>query len=132
MRQIIAKIMLVWVLSANLTPAVYGASLSTRVTYGRVQLSSYLQVIPNVAADVATTDTWIFQLTISNVTGAAATVTVTDKAATPLDLLKDVSIAANTTYVVAFPEGVRMKNGFTWVSGTASALNASVVAFRVP
>lgn len=126
----ILHVILAWALFLNLTPIAFSDSGTTRSTFSRNhQLASEEQVVPSSATDVATTDTWIFQITITNVTASAATITMTDKATVPLDFLKTVSIAANTTYVIVFPEGKKFKNGLTWVSGTASALNASLVGW---
>ena len=132
MRKLFASILLAWALLVSLTPLSLADSLTTRNTYGRSQLASDLQVVPDSTTSLSTTDTWVFQLTITNVTGSAATFTMSNRATSALDLFKTVSIAANTTYIVSFPEGVKMKNGISWSAGTTSALNASVIAFKVP
>lgn len=130
MKKIICVFLLGLISFSELAPPLYAASRSTLNTFSRRQLSQALQVVPNSATDLTTSDTWIFQLTITNVTGTAATITLTDKNTSPLDLMKTISIPANTIVVIAWPEGQLMKGGINWVSGTASALNASLVAFQ--
>lgn len=72
--------------------------------------------VPAVAADVTTTDTVIYQISITNTTAGALTLTIKDKAGTPSELFEAVSIAANTTYVAAFPFGEHMVGGVNWVA----------------
>lgn len=104
------------------------ASYSTKFGAGQKQTSGALQVLPNTATTVIGVDCWIYQLMFNNKTGGAVTVTVTDIAGTPLDLLTTVSIAANTAYVIAFPEGQFMSGGFKWSASAATSINGSVNA----
>lgn len=112
-------------------PVAMGASNSTKFNVGNINMSQALQLVPNATTSVNTTDTWIFQITVANTTGSAVTFTVQDRAGTPKSLLSAVSIAANTTYVLAFPEGVLMDDGFTWSASSSNALHASVNARRI-
>lgn len=114
-----------------LIPIIEGASNSTRFTPpGRTQLSMSLQVVPDSTTDLSTTDTDIYQLTVTNTTGSACTLTITDKQASVKSLLDAVSIAAHTTYVIAWPEGAFMDDGVSWSAGTASCLHASIKAMK--
>ena len=108
------------------------ASNSTKVTFGRTLLSTDLQTVPDSSTALSASDTWIFQIVVTNTTGTAATFTMTDRASSPKTLLPAVSIAANTTYIIPFPEGQKMKGGILWLTGTTSALTASIVAFKIP
>ena len=118
-------------LLALLAPVIEGASNSTKFTApGTRQLSRAIQVIPNSDTDVSTTDTEIYQITVVNTTAGACTFTVKDKQATARFLIDEASIAANTTYVIAWPEGAYMEDGFSWSSGTASCLQAGIKAIR--
>ena len=110
----------------------WGASGSSKFTNGgTVALSEDLQDIPNSSTDLATKDTWVFQLTIVNPTASGVTLAIADKATSPKTLMS-VTIAANTTYVIAFPEGQKMKGGLSWQAGSASALVGSIKAKRLP
>lgn len=129
-RKLGAILVLILVLLTASYPVI-GASGSSKFTTGTIALSADIQVVPSVATDLTSTDTYVYQLMITNITGSAATITILDKAATPRYLLPKTSIAANTTYVIAFPEGQKMKGGITWSTGTASALQASWRAFRI-
>ncbi len=105
------------------------ASRSTIRTTGQKELSSALQVLTNSATAFISKDCVIFQLVFNNKTGGAVTVTVTDQAGTPLDLLTTVSLPANSLTVVAFPEGQYMPGGFKWSASAGTSINASVVGF---
>lgn len=108
-----------------------GASNSTKFTPpGTRVLSRAIQVIPNSDTDVSTTDTAIYQISVTNVTGGACTLTVKDKQATARYLINAASIAAATTYVLSWPEGAFMSSGFSWSSDTSSCLQVTVNALR--
>lgn len=112
-------------------PLLEAASNSTKFSApGTRQLSRAIQVVPNSDTDVTTTDTEIYQISVTNVTGGACTLTVKDKQATPRYLMYQVSIAAAYTYVIPWPEGAWMENGFSWSSNTSSCLEASIKALR--
>jgi len=84
------------------------------------------EITTNAAADLTTTDSVIYQIVVSNKTGGAVTFTVLDKASSPKSLLTATSIGANTTYVIAFPEGVWMTGGIRWVASAAASLDCEV------
>lgn len=110
---------------------VWGASGSSKFTNGgTVALNEDLQVVPDTTTDLTTKDTWIFQLTIVNTTAGGVTFIMADKATSPKTLMS-VTLAANTTYVIAFPEGQKMKGGITWWTNTTNAVNASIKAKRL-
>lgn len=109
---------------------VSASSMTTRRTYGTRALSDGLSRMPTVAADLSTKDTVIFQIVLCNTTAGAITTTIKDKQSTARFILNAASIAGNTTYVIAFPEGVRMKSGVNWVA-SGDGLDAEVVAWRV-
>ena len=112
-------------------PFVEAASNSTKFAPpGTRQLSRLIQVVPNSDTDVSTTDTAIYQVTVTNVTGGACTFTIKDKQATARYLVNAASIAAATTYILAWPEGAFMSSGFSWSSDTSSCLQAGVSAIR--
>ena len=118
-------------LLAIVAPFLVAASNSTKFTApGTRQLSRLIQVVPNSDTDVSTTDTEIYQLSVTNVTGGACTLTVKDKQATARYLINAASIAAATTYVIVWPEGAWMEDGFSWSSNTSSCLQANVKALR--
>lgn len=84
--------------------------------------------VPAVAADVVAKDSIIYQITVCNTTAGAITVTIKDKDATASEILKDTSIAANTTYVIAFPFGEPMVGGINWVA-SGVGLKASIYGY---
>ena len=90
------------------------------------EISPGLSTIPNVAADLTTEDSYVFQIVLVNKTAGAVTVTITDKASPAKTLIPTVSIAANTSYVIAYPEGVKMTGGINWVASAASSIDAEI------
>lgn len=79
-------------------------------------------VVPTEAVDVVATDVYVEEITLSNTSGSAATVTIKDKQGTPRSILEAVSIAANTTYVITFPKGRYMPGGVNWVASAGSVV----------
>ena len=128
MLKTLAIVLLTIVLVIGVINPLIGASGSTRFNYGTTTPTDTIQVVPNTPTSLASTDTYIFQITATNVTGATATFTVTD--GTGKYLCSAIAIPANTTYVMAFPEGVRMASGASWSSDTSSAIQASIRARR--
>ena len=90
------------------------------------QITETLAAVPAVATDLTTTDTRIWQITVANTTAGALTFTLKDRQATPRYICAAVSIAANTTYILAWPEGQFGSSGLNW-SGSGAGLEASVV-----
>ena len=85
-------------------------------------------VLPNSAADAIAVDCILQNITLTNYTAGAITVTITDKQSTPRDLLKDYSIPAKTTVVFSFPGGRFMTGGFQWVASAATSIVGSFAA----
>lgn len=79
-------------------------------------------LIPSSAEDVVTQSSGVYidVITIVNPTASAVTLTISDKQGTPREIL-DVSIAANTTYVVKM-WGYWAPGGISWVAGTNNVL----------
>ena len=66
-------------------------------------------------------DCWVDQITLSNITGGAITVTITDNQTAVLSLLTAVSLAANSTTLLVFPGGLFFDGGMLInASGTAA------------
>lgn len=63
---------------------------------------------------------YIDTIVIVNPTASAVTVTISDKQTVPLEII-DVSIAANTTYVIKM-WGYWAPGGISWVAGTDNVL----------
>jgi hypothetical protein len=87
---------------------------------GDVQIKP--QSVPTSATTVTSYDAYLKTVTIANTTGSAVTFTLADRQASPVAALSAVSIGANTTYVVTFPNLYWCPGGFTVTAG-ASGLN---------
>lgn len=106
------------------------ASLSSsRFVAFPVGISPLIVTVPAVAADLTATTSMMWQIVICNTTAGAVTFTLKDKQATPRNILTAVSIAANTTYIVSWPEGQYCEGGINWVA-SATGLEASVVGSK--
>jgi len=90
-----------------------------------------LQAIPTSAADLAAKSTYLYQLSLTNTTAGALTITINDKQSTPVALFNAVSLAANSLTIVSWPMGVLMKGGINWVASGAG-IKAEVVAGYSP
>lgn len=69
-------------------------------------------------------DCWIDLILLSNFTGSAATVTLTDNQGTPLNMLNAVSIAANSTSLIVFPGGIFVDSGMQINASATSSIQA--------
>lgn len=117
------------ILALFLTPIAFAASGSTKFPFFAKQRARGIELVPNTATDVTSTDSTVFQITAVNKTGTAATLLVQDRQGTPRTLIPTVSIPGNTVFVAAFPEGVYMTSGVTWTAGTANAIEAEILVF---
>jgi hypothetical protein len=75
--------------------------------------------VPTSAGTVTTYDAYIKSVVIVNTTAGALTFTLADRQSSAKDVLSAVSVAANTTYVVAFPVPYWAPSGFTVVASGA-------------
>ncbi len=93
------------------------------------EIPSGLSTVPSTLTDVTTSDSWLFQITVANKTAGTVTLTVQDKASPAKSLLSAVSITANTTYVIAIPEGVKMTGGIAWQASAGNSLDAEIKGY---
>ena len=73
---------------------------------------------------------WVDLLTLTNVTAGAVTVTATDVRMAPLDILKTVSIAGNTAYVISFPGGIKFEGGLNLAASADDSINVKFRAIK--
>ena len=77
--------------------------------------------IPSSLEEVFGSEVYLHEITLTNSTTSAVLVTIQDKQATPLPVLKDVSVPAKGVYVVRF-EGRYCPGGLSWQADQASAV----------
>lgn len=102
-------------------------TLAATVTISRIYTSPTgpltcivpMAVPTSAMTDVVTSDVRLAEITLTNTTAGALTVTVQDKQGSPLAFLSAVSIAANTTYVVETPGLRYMPGGVSWQASGA-------------
>jgi hypothetical protein len=102
--------------------------MATRAVPQR-ELPGDLVLVPNTGTDYTTTDSWIFQIVVNNVSAATATLTVQDRATSAKLLLKVLPTDPGFPQVLVFPFGVKMNNGIRWSSDTLNALHASIFGY---
>ncbi len=87
--------------------------------------------VPAVATDVTTSDCFVEEITLSNVSATAVRVTIQDRQGTPIPLIKDLELDGSTSSkaiaVLRF-DGRYCPGGVNW---SASAANAVVGYLRV-
>lgn len=85
-----------------------------------------MTAVPTSLTDICTTNALVFQVHVSNTTAGALTFLLQDKQATPGQLTPTVSIAANTAYILAWPEGQWAPSGIA-VQASGVGLQVSFV-----
>lgn len=108
------------------------SSYSTKRPVPNIQLPGGLQTVPGSATNLTSTDTMVFQVFLANKTAGAVTVTITDRQTSAKSLLGAVSVAANSSLILNFEEGVNLVGGLAWSASAASSIDAEIVAFRRP
>lgn len=108
-------------------PLVWGASGSTKwpAPSKRYQATT---TVPSSLTSVLTTNSIIYQLSVANKTASTCTLLVRDLQGTAKTIIPTVSIAANTVYVISWPEGYYSASGVQWQAGTGSCLDAQLKA----
>ena len=92
------------------------------------QVARAIVPVPTVAADVFTSTGQLFQLSVTNGTAGALTITILDRQGTPRGALRATTIPANSTSVFTWPEGLTLSDGMNWVA-SGVGLEASMVAY---
>jgi uncharacterized lipoprotein YbaY len=78
-------------------------------------------MVPAVAEDVFASDTWLREITLTNKSAAAVTVTIADKQDTPREVVAELSIEPHATAVIEFVSRY-CPGGVTWVASAADAV----------
>jgi hypothetical protein len=86
---------------------------------GAIQIKP--QAVPTSTTVVAASDAYLKVITVSNPTAGAITFTLADRQGSPISVLGAVSIAANTSYIISWPDDrlYWCPNGFTVTSSGA-------------
>jgi hypothetical protein len=97
----------------NSTPALCGPGSPA----GDTQIKP--QAVPTASQVVTTYDAYLKTITITNTTAGALTFTLSDRQPSPVAVLAAVAVAANTTYVIVFPNFYWCPSGFSVVASGA-------------
>lgn len=98
---------------------------------GSKELGVSRQVVPDSATDVTTVDSWISAITVANTTGSNVTFLVLDKQSSAKTLVPTVVISPNTIVILEWAQPTFMEGGIRWQAGTASALHAEIIGWKV-
>lgn len=104
-------------------PTIYGIKYPDK-------LFEYKSEAPTVAADLATVTTYVHVIRFSNTTAGAITVTLIDKAGTPMEWYKTVSIAANSVSNERIASPLKFEDGINLVASGAG-LDTYILGFSV-
>ena len=74
-------------------------------------------------------DRCVLRVLLSNVTGSAASVTITDGQGTPVTYVSGFSIPANSNVILDLA-GMKFTSGLKWSAGTGSAVVGQVVGYQ--
>lgn len=88
-----------------------------------------LVLVPNSATDLTTTNSYICQISITNITTSSVTVLIKDRASTQMTLV-DATIPAKTIWIQSWPWCIKMTGGISWTAGTVNALHSEVYGFK--
>jgi hypothetical protein len=107
-------------------PLVAATSFKTGFNFGDPSYHpSYTETVPNlipaVAENLWSMDVWLEEITLTNVTDVAQTVTISDRQSTPRSVLSQVQVDARTTYVIRFAARY-CPGGVSWVAPDASSI----------
>lgn len=82
---------------------------------GDVQIKP--QAVPTSSTTVTSYDAYLKTVTVANTTASPITFTLADKQGSPVNVLSAVSVPANTTSVITFPDLYWCPGGFTVQAG---------------
>jgi hypothetical protein len=85
-----------------------------------------LTVVPESPAILIPSSSVIFQITVTNVSRKAASLTITDRQAVPRHLLKSFPVASSASHIFSYPYGVTMLDGIIWSASAGGALEAEI------
>jgi len=94
------------------------------------KFSEEIQDVPTSYADLAVTDAILWQIHAVNTTAGALTLTINDGNASTGYILPTITIAANTAYVISWPEGLICIGGVIWVASGAGIQAAVVGSYK--
>lgn len=82
---------------------------------------TYPSVVPATEEDVFTADVYVTEISITNKSSSATTLTMKDKQSTPRELVPTTTINANSVHEFRF-DGRFCPGGLTWQAGAADSL----------
>ena len=101
------------------------ASTIRKGTYGR-SIDPKLQVVPDSSTDLTATDTLLYSMYVSNVTGGTVSLQVLDKQSVPREVIPTTSIGPHQILSAEWLDGIVCPGGVTWVASAADSLQAAV------
>lgn len=94
-------------------------------TFGK-SVDPELQVVPDSATALTSTNTLLYSMYVSNTTASTVTFLVVD--GNGREIVPTVDIPSHSILSAEWLDGIVAPGGLTWTAGTASALQAAVTA----
>jgi hypothetical protein len=127
MKKFLHIFVLVLVITNWLLVPMEAASRSTVFPVSTKRLSPFLQFVPSSLTAVTSTNTTLWQISVTNDCASAVSFYIEDRQSTPKVLISNrASIASGSTYIFEWPEGVELYGGFKWQASSASCLIVGV------
>jgi hypothetical protein len=102
--------------------------IAPKTACGATAFTPAWQAVPTANTALTATTSCVLAVMITNTTGSAQTVTITDGQGTPVTVLSAFSIPGNSEVTLPF-HGSQMTSGIKWIAGGAG-LTGTVVAYQ--
>lgn len=100
-----------------------------KTTYG-FSISPELQVVPDSATALSSSDTLLYSMYVSNVTGSTVALTVLDGQSTPREVVPTTNIGPHQILSAEWLDGLVCPGGVTWSATVADSLQAAVTGTK--
>lgn len=108
-----------------------GTGAELRLAASGVAYNSGMTLVPDSATAVTAVTTRVQLIFCANISGADATVTITDNQGSPKVYFNAVTISKNQSMLLhASAIGLPYASGIKWTAGTASAINCQIVGVQ--
>lgn len=104
--------------------------LEPTTSCGDTYFEQAIAAVPNATTAVTATTTCVVSMYFVNITGSAASVTVTDGQGSPVVIVATFSIPPNSDVQRTWPYGLKCVSGIKWSAGTSAAVNGTLAGWQ--
>jgi len=97
--------------------------------YPHTEIETVPSYVPTVAEDVFIEDVWLLSIHLANTSDSPVTVTITDRQATPMEVVPEVRIEGHSDHVREFSERY-CPNGVRWAASAPDSVVGYIRAQR--